>query len=302
MKLRLLLLAGFLAAGCSPEEPAVKTPGKPVVVYAAHEHENELGQLLEQFRKDTGNIVITRYGDPDEIVGDVVRNDISPPADILFAASVMGIWRAAEDGALRPIHSDIVDQSIPAWARDPDGLWSGLGFDPAVIVAVDTEPSDDYAALAGNRYSNRLCLSAFANPVNQIIIAMLIESQGLRPAELAVREWIKNLALPPLATEEKLVAALDEGRCKIGVVSESVAAVSGLAWHTPPTVYGDVDPVGIARHARNPEGALQLIEWLIEKETGGRFANLRNASHKNAGVAAWYYEDAARLAERAGYR
>lgn len=272
------------------------------MIYAAAEYESTFKPIFDQYTHETGTIVIARYGDAGDMVDDVIRNDISPPADVLLTSTVMEVWRAAEEGALRPIHSRVADESIPAWARDPDSVWLGLGFDAAVIVSAGIDPPGDYAGLADDRLAGHLCLSSSAISINQVVIAMMIDSLGIRQTELAVRGWIRNLALPPFDTEERLVGALQEGQCKSAIVSADVAETSGLAGRAPAATYGDVDAIGIARHAQNPEGALLLVEWLIGHYAKQRFADAQYTSDKNVGVAAWNYEDAARLTERAGYR
>jgi iron(III) transport system substrate-binding protein len=302
MEARLSLVACILLVACSPEDPAAEVPTRPVVIYAAAEYESTFKALFDQYGRETGTIVIVRYGDSGGLVDDVIRNDISPPADVLLTSTVMEIWRAAEDGALRPINSRVADEAIPAWAKDPDSLWLGLGFDAAVIVSAGIDPPGNYAGLADDRFAGHLCLSSSAISINQAVIAMLIDTLGIRQTELAVRGWVRNLALPPFDTEEMLAGALREGQCKSAIVSAGVAETSGLAGQAPAATYGDVDAIGIARHAQNPEAATLLVEWLIEHYAKQRFADAQHTSASNVGGAAWNYEDAAKLTERAGYK
>lgn len=303
MAARLFFATGIsILAACSPQEHPVEAPDKPVVVYAARQLEGAFKPLLDEYKQETGTIMILRFGDSGGVVDDVIRNDISPPADLLLTATVMEAWRAAEEGALRPIYSEIGDETIPAWAKDPDGLWLGLGFDAAVIVSTGIEPPGEYASLADERFAGTLCLSSSAIPVNQVVVGMLIDALGVRQTELTVRGWVRNLALPPFDTQERLVAALQEGICQAAFVSAREAESSGLQAEAMAVTYGDVNAAGIARHARNPEGALLLVEWLIEQYAKEQFADNRHGIEENIGRAAWNNEKAVKLAERAGYR
>lgn len=297
-----VVVAAAAVAACSPGEPAVEALVDQVVVYAAEEYRGTISPLFEQYEDESGTIVIVRFGAPRDVVADLIRNDISPPADLLLTSSVMAVWPAAEEGALRPMHSQAADELIPAWARDTDDLWLGLRFDAAVIAPAVMDLPDDFASLADGRFANRLCLSSPANPINQVVIAMLIDSQGARQAELTVRGWVRNMALPVFATEEALAGALGDGRCQAGIVSASVADAAGLSRHRMRHSWGDVDAIGVARHARNPDAALRLAEWLIRQMAPSGFAGSGQAGEKNVGLAAWYRDDAVRLAERAGYR
>jgi iron(III) transport system substrate-binding protein len=297
-----IAIGALLLAACSAEEPSGEAPENPVVVYADREVEGEFKPLFDEYREETSTIVIVRYGDPEGVVDDVIRNDISPPADILLTSTVMEAWRAAEEGALRPIYSQLAEEGVPAWAKDPDGLWLGLGFDVAVIVSAGIEPPGDYTSLADERFAGTLCLSSSAIPMNQVVMAMLIDAIGVRQTELAVRGWVRNLALPPFDTQEKLVGALQEGLCQAGIVSARTAQSSRLQLEAVAATYGDVYAAGLARHAQNPDGAMLLVEWLIEQYAKEGFADNRFGLEKNIGRAAWNRQDAVKLAERAGYR
>lgn len=257
------------------ERPAEETPGpaprpEPVVVYASFEDENYLPALLEGFTRETGIPVTVRHRPEHQIVGEVIANKGSPPADLLLTRSVHGIWRAADEGALRPLQSTKISNAVPAWLRDPDGYWAAIGFGSIdVVCGADRQPDcaavEAYEDLGKPEFAGRLCLSASSLAVNRTLVAGLIADYGLRPAELIVRGWVANLALPPFDSEAALLQAVDEGTC-------GLAVVSSLAFHdfNRPTIaatwarpgYFDVIAVGVNRHARSPDVARRLAEWL----------------------------------------
>ena len=331
----LLLTMLLVCGGCEKQgdEIAEEVRQEPVVVYAAFEDDASLRELFETYTEETGVLVIVRRGEPGSIVNDLIENRISPPADVLMTKSVTEVWRAAEEGALRPLYSDAVRDRSPAWSRDPDDLWFGTGFRTAVIVAGKEAAADtglpDFAALAEQRFAGQLCLSSSTNPINRTVIAMMIETMGERPAELAVRGWMKNLARPVVDTEAEVIAGILSGGCNFGIVSSTAfadarasdprAEVSAFA---PVVTFANIDGVGLARHARNPEGAAKLVEWLFSTEVQEEMATQnrmfpadrsaaydlaldsaapKSVSPKNVGLAAWHEIEAAKLAERARY-
>ena len=303
----LIAAAAFFVTACGQDSQlAPDIHHEPVVVYAAFEDDAPLREMFARYSEDTGVLVIVRRGTSLTIVDDIIENKISPPADVLMTRSVTGIWRAAEKGALRPIASTVLGVKSPAWSRDPDDLWAGTGFRTAVIVydaaTVNSDSLGSYEALAEPQFKGMLCLSSSAESINRTVIAMLIDGLGVRQAELAVRGWMKNLVQPVYESEGVLLQAIGSGHCEIGIASSSAAAAYDLATYSPAATFVDVDGVGIGRHARNPDGALALVEWLFAELPGSHFNSIDAAGQKNVGLVAWHFEEAVKLVERAQYR
>ena len=124
----------------------------------------------------------------------------------------------------------------------------------------------------------------------------------VRPTEIIVRDWIKNLAAPPFRDEAELIAAVAAGTCGVGIASLAAATDAGPAVHVPSKTYADVATLGIARHARNPAGAAALAEWMVTEIVAMQMHGDENVSRKNVSLVAMYNEEATRLAERARYR
>ena len=311
-----------LLVACTPEQSAEEPPElQPVVVYAAYKDRVYLPALFEGYTKDTGVEVIVRYGNAPGIVDDVIDSRVSPTADLLLVQSVTEIWRAAEEGALRPIYSEFVQDSVPTWLRDPDEYWVALSYRVAVLVydpdSISPDLLSSYEELAKAQFRGRICLSSASLPINRAVIAMLIDELGTRDAELVVRGWVANLAMPTFDSEAELVHAIQSGDCSIGIVSSQAAALanqiiedSRIEIFTPAANYSDIDGIGIARHARNPNGALALLEWLLSKNIQTQHASQTMAyaaisaaiGTKNVSLVARHSEEAQKLAERARYR
>lgn len=318
-----LLTASLLSTfACTPEPDVSATvPAAPVVVYAAYEDRSYLPALFDEYTKQTGVNVIVRNGGAETIVDDIIADNISPPADVLLTSSVNSAWRAAEEGALRPTRSEIADEQVAAWLRDPDSYWTAWSYWRAVLVygpaSIDVTDLDDFVGLADPRFKDRLCLASSADSISLAVIATLIDDLGVHEAELAVRGWIANLAAPVFDTELQLLEGIASGKCAVGLVSSTNFALAAASDadipvrpHEPATVVVDVEAMGVTRHARNPDGARKLIEWMLDDHVQAQHAaavfvevarmDIKDA--KNVSRVAQYRDDARKLAERARYR
>jgi len=329
-----LLCVAILSIACSERQRSgvsvAPSPG-PLVVYASYADEAYLPDLFAGFTSDTGIRVNVQYGDAAANVDMVIENRGSPPADLLLTSGVVGAWRAAEEGALRPLGSQLVRKIVPARLRDADDYWTAVTFRTAQIVfrteKISAGDVEHYEDLAGPTFQGQLCLSSSGLAVNRAVIAMLIRRYGARPTETVVRGWIGNLAVPPFRSEAALLQAIDAGACDVGIVSSSrlrmnqpQAAEHGIVAATPTPAYANAEAIGITRHAREPEAARRLIEWMLSPAVQSQHSRQTSTypvnalahgqktswsvqpGESNVAKLAVFDDDAVRLAERAGYR
>jgi iron(III) transport system substrate-binding protein len=307
------------AAACSRNNPQSTAPAQPaaeqaaVVVYAAYDDKTYLPSLFNEFTQKTGTVVIVRNGEVPGIIQDVIQKRSTPPADVLITPSVAGVWHVAEESELRPNYSAVVE-GVPNWLKDPEKYWVALGYQTAVIVfdpdQVDTDKLGAYEDLSDESLRRKLCLSSSGLAINRSVIAMLIEKLGKRDAEIVVRGWVANMARPAFDSETQLLRAIENGDCGVGIVASSSVAGTRLGVHTPSATYFDIEAIGIARHARNPDGAAALIDWLLSPPVQTRHAaqtgrlpvvGADQALDEIVLIAAGL-EEAKKLAERARYR
>ena len=293
----LLAILSVLLSACDSKPEAQRQ--QPVVVYAVDTVAASLPELFRAFTADTGIAVTVRHGNAQALVNDVIANRGSPAADVLLTTNIADTWRAADKGALRPIQAAHL-QTVPAVLKDPDGLWAALDYRLAVI-ATHPEPGIlrpvAYTDLAGAQYHGKVCMVSSRLAISRSLLAMLIAELGSRPAERVVRGWLHNLALPPFDTEQKLLLAIKSGVCEYGMLSDSIVDAD-VDTIVPQPVYIDIDGIGIARHARHPEAAQRLLEWMLAMHAP---ALQMYSNERNIGIAGWRDEDAVSLAERVGY-
>lgn len=317
------MLLCAMVIGCSPEAPQTEpapddrsavepVEQNAVVVYAAYDDKTYLPAVFTEFTQETGTIVIVRNGEMPGIVDDVILKRTDPPADVLITPSVAGAWRVAEASEFRPNYSAAIE-NVPNALKDPDKYWSALSYRTAVVAydaqQVDAAALGTYEDLSAESLRRKVCLASSQLPINRAVIAMLINKLGKREAELAVRGWVANLARPVFATEQQLLRALTAGECAVGIVSSDALAGSRLAVHAPAEIYFDIEAVGVTRHARNPDAAIALVEWLLGKEVQTRHAAQTGRLPATDAVGlvpivavAAGLEEAVKLAERARYR
>jgi len=317
-QLGLAFMAMVMVTACTQDVPVEEAPPtEPLVVYTAYSDKTYLPTLFNEFTQDTGIIVIVRNGSVPGIVDDVIGDRITPRADMLLTPFVAGMWRVAEADQLRPNYSNVVAENVPAWLRDPDKFWTALSYQKAVLVydadEIEVGELSAYEDLAAEGFRRKVCLTSSELPINRAVIAMLINKLGTRNAELAVRSWVANLAQPVFASEDLLMQALASGECAVGIMSSGAAAVnsdSTLQVQVPAETYVDIEAVGVTRHAHNPDAAIALIDWMLQRDVQTRHAAQTAAfpvlveaegNHNIATVASGQTE-AAKLAERARYR
>jgi iron(III) transport system substrate-binding protein len=292
------LVAVALLVACGEKPP----PGH-VVIYA-HDgtRTQRIEEMLDEFTAETGVLVTIKFGASAELTDAVIGKQDAPRADILLTAGAADIWRAADNGALRPL-SDETLQRIGLPLRDPDGYWiAATATSPAIVAAneASTFVLDGLGDLGGTEFKGRLCLPSSELPGSRALVAALIESNDNKTIERMIRRWIHNLALPPFESEEKLVDALRSGACEIGVLTGSTQHDSlARFWPSTEPRSFHIDGIGVARHASDADAAHQLIAWIADKQ-GARVHE--DVEYIHAGVAGWRDEEARLLAERAGYR
>lgn len=292
------LMSALLLAACNSAEQG--PPPAALVVYAAEQQEARLAEAFSAFTSETRIPVELKVADDAANVRSVTENTGMPAADVLITSSVIDIWKAAEEGALRPLTASRFD-TVPADLKDPDRAWVALAVRDALIVTsqgADTHAVSDYGDLAKAELRGKLCLSSSGLAVNRSLIAMLIEDIGLKPAERMVRGWMRNLAASPYRTEQQLADAVRSGACQFAIVSSSLD-LDGLTRISPAPLYRDIDGIGVARHANQPAAAQSLVQWML---TNYAVPEAESSNGRNLGLAGWRDEDVRLLAERAAYR
>lgn len=310
---------------------------QPVVVYSARA-EQLIEPIFDAYTRETG--VPVRYTTDSEqpLIQKLKAEGETTPADLLLTVDAGNLWYAAEEGVLRPVRSEVLERNIPDHLQDPENLWFALSVRARTIVYdtrnVDPAELGDYADLAEPKWKGKLCLRTSAKVYNQSLVAMLIAQHGEEKTERIVRGWVDNLAADVFSNDTKLIEAIEAGQCQVGIVNtyyfgrlqkENPDIPVAIHWPDADSggVHVNVSGAGVTRHAKNPQGAIALLEWM-SAETAQQLLGGENmeypanpavpphplvaawgrfsASPMNVALAGRHQADAVRLMDRAGYR
>jgi iron(III) transport system substrate-binding protein len=308
-----------------------------VVVYSAR-NEQLIKPLFDRYTQETGVNVryITDKAGP--LLQRLEAEGRRTPADMLITVDAGNLWHAAENGVLAEISSPILEANVPANLRDPQGRWFGLSERARTLVystdRVRPQDLSSYEDLADPKWRGRLCLRTSKKVYNQSLVAALIARLGEEQAEQVVRGWVENLAVAPFSNDTKAMQAVAAGQCDVTIVNtyyfgrlqkQQPDIKLGIFWPNQDSsgVHINVSGAGVTRHAKHPQAAQALLEWLTSEAAQADFAGLNMEYPVNpkvtpdATVSAWgefkadtlnvneagrLQSAAIRLMDRAGYR
>jgi iron(III) transport system substrate-binding protein len=295
---KLALAASLTAALAAPV--LAQSDAKAVTVYSSR-IESLLKPTLDRYTKETGvkvNLLTDRGG---SLAERLAAEGANSPADVLITVDMGNLWNAAERGLLRKVSSPTLDANVPANFRDPGSRWWGLSQRERTIfyAAGKVEPKNlsTYEDLALPKWKGKLCLRTSKQTYTQSLVAMMIAKHGEAKAEEIARGWVANLATDVFTNDNSLLKAIAAGQCEVGIANTyyygrilSKEPAFGnqvkLLWANQGAGEGgahvNLSGAGVTAHARNPEGARQLLEWLssqaVQRDyTHGTFESPINA-------------------------
>ncbi len=342
----LLATAAFVLTGCGQDsaEPAAATnnttaTAEPieVTVYTSRK-EHLIKPLFDRFTAETGTNVryITDAEGP--LMARLQAEGETTPADILMTVDAGNLWQASQMGLLQPLTSTVLDANIPANLQAANKEWYGLSIRARTIVydtdRVKPEELSTYENLADPKWQGRLCLRTSKKVYNQSLVATMIKSLGETTTESIVKGWVANLATAPFSSDTMAMDAMVAGQCDVSIVNTYYFARMikdkpdlplALFWPNQQDrgVHINISGAGLTKHAKHPQQAQALLEFLSTPEAQGIFAELNQeypanpAVKPSAEVAAWgefkadsinveaagsLQVEAVKLMDRAGYR
>ena len=323
-----------LAAVCA----AVAAPvtADEVVVYSAR-IEQLILPLFDAYTRETGVAVKFVTDKEGALLERLKAEGPHTPADVLLTVDAGNLWQASQLELLQPVKSKILAANVPAHLRDPEGLWFGLSVRARTIVyntgKVKTTELSTYEDLAEAKWKGRLCLRTSKKVYNQSLVAMMLAEHGQAKTEQIVRGWVGNLAAPVFSDDTKMMEAIAAGQCDVGIantyyfgrlIEKSPNLPLALFWpnQSGSGVHVNISGAGVTRHAKNPQGAVKLLEWLSSVAAQSLYADanmeypVNPAVKSHPAVAAWgnfkqnninvakageLQAAAVRLMDRAGY-
>jgi iron(III) transport system substrate-binding protein len=308
-----------------------------VVIYSAR-NEQLIKPIFDAYTEETGVGIQYITDKEGPLLARLKVEGANTPADMLITVDAGNLWQAANEGVLAQVDSEVLERNIPAYLRDPEDRWFGLSIRARTIVystdRVNPEELSTYEDLGDARWKGRLCLRTSKKVYNQSLVAMMIARQGTEETESVVRSWVDNLATQPFSNDTKAMEAIVAGQCDVAIVNTyyfgrlqdtDPEIPLALFWPNQAStgVHVNISGAGVTAHAKHPEAAVALLEWLTGPTAQAMFAGLNMEYPANPEVsadervAAWgdfkqdtinvseagkLQTEAVMLMDRAGYR
>lgn len=330
-----------LCVGAAGMAPLAQAAPESVTVYSSR-IETLLKPTLDQYTQQTGvkiNLLSDRGG---SLAERLAAEGKSSPADVLITVDMGNLHNAAQRGLLRQIDSPMLNANVPANFRDPGNRWWGLSQrERTIFYAQDrVKPAQlsTYEALADPQWKGKLCLRTSKQTYTQSLVAMMIAKHGVAKAETITKGWVNNLAGDVFTNDASLLKAIAAGQCDVGISNTyyygrllsrepAIGQSVKLFWANQGAGQGgahvNLSGAGVTAHAKNPEGARKLLEWLSSEGvqtayTHGTFESpINTRAEADPIVKAWgkftpsplnaadigsRQAEAIRLLDRVGYR
>ena len=267
-----------------------------VNVYSARQ-EALILPLLQKFEAQTGIGVKLITAKADELLKRLEAEGRSTPADVFITTDAGRLQRAREAGVLRALDNATLRQRIPANLRDRENYWFGLSQRARVIFyakdRVDPAELSSYEALADEKWRQRVCIRSSSNIYNQSLLASMIEAHGVEQTEAWARGLVANFARKPAGGDTDQLRAAAAGQCDIAIANtyyygrlassdkqadRDVANALGVFWPNQADrgAHINVSGAGVTRHAKHPEAAERLLEFLVNPESQTWYAEVNN--------------------------
>lgn len=271
---------------------------KELVVYSSRQ-EHLIKPVFELYKEKTGVEVNFITDKEAPLMARLRAEGANTPADMFMTVDAGNLWQAEEQGLFREVKSDIINENIPAHLRSSKGKWTALSL-RARTIAYSTErvkPEDlsTYEALADEQWKGRVCLRTSKKVYNQSLTATMLESIGEEKTTEVIKGWLANLATPVFADDTALLKAIDAGQCDVGIVnsyyfgrlhdSDPNVKVK-LFWPNQEDrgVHVNISGAGVTKHAKQPEEAIKLLEWMTTEEAQRVFADVNMEFPANSSV------------------
>jgi iron(III) transport system substrate-binding protein len=277
-------------------------PGPRVVLYCAQD-QDFARDVLEEFRRRTGLAVAPKFDtEADKSVSlylELVKEAARPRCDVFWNNEILSSIRLQRQGLLEPYDSPGARalKPFPASAYTADHAWHAFAARARVLIVNTSRlpgPEDrphGLLQLADERFRDRVVMARpeFGTSATQAacLFAVLGRERaaayyrGLRrngvqiaPGNKQVAEWVGQGRTPNGQAVAVGVTDTDDAL-------EEVAAGSPVAVIFPDRDGGDVPGMGtlyipntvcILKGAPNPDGARQLVDYLLSAEVEGKLA------------------------------
>ena len=253
----------------------------------SYRQEGLIKPLLDAFTAKTKIKVNLVSGGEDALIERLKAEGDASPADLLITVDAGRLVRAKELGLLQPVKSPVIEATVPAAYRDPEGTWTALSLRgrPIMYSVERVKPADlsTYEDLASAKWKGKICVRSSSHIYNQSMLATMIESQGAAKAEAWAKGVGEYLARKPAGGDRDQLKAIAAGECDLALANTYYLA--GMAQSKDPAdqevakkvrifwpnqndrgAHVNVSGIGVTRSAKNSANAVQFIEFMLSDE------------------------------------
>ena len=261
--------------------------------------------MLEEFTRQTGikvNIVFANKG----IVQKIQAAGANNPADAVLTVDVGRLDALHRAGLLEPVNSTILNETIPAHLRHPEGLWFGLTTRARVaLVSEDRVKPDELetlADLADPKFRGRICTRSGKHIYSVALIASVIAHEG----EAAAEQWLSgvrdNLARKPQGNDRAQAKGIYEGVCDVaisnhyymGKMATNEKKPEQKEWAKSVRVqfldqngrgnHVNISGAAVIKGAKNRDNTIALLEFLAGDQAQNMYATVNFEYPVKAGI------------------
>ena len=269
---------GVAAAACGGDDSA-----DGLTVYSGRS-ESLVDPIIQQFGEATGIEVSVKYASTPEMAATLQEEGDKSPADVFFAQDPGGLGAVEEMLAALP--SSILD-SVPEWARSPQGRWVGISGRARVVVyntdrLTEADLPDDLRGFTDPAWKGRIGWP----PTNSSFQTMVTGMRVLWGEE-ETRQWLLGIQANEPTIYPKntpTVAAAAAGEIDVGFVNhyylyrflaeegETFAARNYHPRSGGPEALVMVAGAGILESSDNRENAERFLEFMLSTVAQQYFA------------------------------
>jgi len=285
------LAAVAIAAAVSFAVPAAADDGE-VNLYS-YRQEFLIRPLLDAFTKDSGIKVNVQY-----VSGGILKRmeaeGEDSVVDAVLTADIATLRQHVEADTFQPVQSDVLAANIPPQYRHPDGKWFGLTVRARVIVyAKDrVKPAEitRYEDLADPKWKGRVCTRSSGHVYMKSLLASIVAAKGEEIAQGWASGVKANLARKPQGNDRAQAKAIWQGECDVALINtyyigamrhneaepeqKEWAASLGIVFPNQDDrgTHVNISGAGVAKHAKNRDNAIRLIEFLSSDKAQAYYA------------------------------
>ncbi|MGD6961562.1 extracellular solute-binding protein [Fictibacillus phosphorivorans] len=298
----MVLLTALVLAGCgnskdgasSSNDDTKKEEKKSgeVNLYTSRHYDVD-DKIFADFTKETGIKVNLIKGEEDELIERLSREGKATKGDLFFTSDAGRLHWAKDKDLLQSVESDTLNKNIPENLRDKDNQWFGLTKRARVIVfdkkKVDESELSTYEALTEDKWKGKVLIRSSENIYNQSLVSSFISLNGKDEAKKWAEGIVNNMARDPQGGDRDQAKGIVAGEGDVAIMNsyyfgqmlnsedpEEVKVAKQLSVFFPNQettgTHINISGIGVTKHAKNKENAIELMEYLSSPKVQEVFA------------------------------